>query len=161
MYLRLARELGGEAHEARAQEGRSAAQHEVGLGLSQHSENAHAERIRFLRAVPLFDPLTDIVLDHLAVPSGQRIVQRVGARRVLAVDGGAALQEYLENEHIECQNAKDGSTLLPEAMRARARVPRCAPLPVPRTVPPIVPRSTPRGRTRPTHTIIIRVIINY
>ena len=47
-------------------------------------------------------------------------------------DGGAALQEYLEKEHIECQNAKDGSTLLPEAMRARARVPRCVPLPVPR-----------------------------
>ena len=39
-------------------------------------------------------------------------------------DGGAALQEYLEKEHIECQNGKDGSTLLPEAMRAKARVPR-------------------------------------
>lgn len=47
-------------------------------------------------------------------------------RALMAVenDGGEALQAYLVHEHEESSNGKDGSTLMPEAMRARARVPR-------------------------------------
>ena len=49
-------------------------------------------------------------------------------RALMAVDndGGEALQTYLVKEHEENSQGRDGSTLMPEAMRARARVPRYA-----------------------------------
>ena len=40
-------------------------------------------------------------------------------------DNGAMLQEYLMKEHkYKSENRRDGSSLLPEAMRAKTRVPR-------------------------------------
>ena len=58
---------------------------------------------------------------HNVVAMGKALMSALMA---VENDGGEALQAYLVHEHEENSKAKDGSALMPEAMRARARVPR-------------------------------------